>query len=148
MTSIDRPESSSGIVSSADDVLTYNYEHFWLNLSWLTCYERPMVRAWAPYRRLPTSISSPPKAAVSGWPIPEADRCCSTSAARPDRSPSAHPPSRHVSRMAFSSSFITVSVTGCTLCTLVTCSATLVRNSSLVSASACQLQVWPASFQP
>ena len=29
MTSIDRPESSSGIASSADDVLTYNYEHFW-----------------------------------------------------------------------------------------------------------------------
>jgi hypothetical protein len=50
--------------------------------------------------------------------------------------------------MAFSSSFITVSVTGCTLCALVTCSAILVRNSSLVSASACQLQVWPASFQP
>ena len=24
------PESSSGIASSADDVLTYNYEHFWL----------------------------------------------------------------------------------------------------------------------
>ncbi len=30
MTSSDRPGSSSGIASSADDVLTYNYEHFWL----------------------------------------------------------------------------------------------------------------------
>jgi len=29
MMSIDRPESNSGIASSADD-LTYNYEHFWL----------------------------------------------------------------------------------------------------------------------
>jgi DMSO/TMAO reductase YedYZ molybdopterin-dependent catalytic subunit len=29
MTSIDRPESNSGIASSADD-LTYNHEHFWL----------------------------------------------------------------------------------------------------------------------
>jgi len=28
MTSIDRSESNSGIASSADDVLTYNYDHF------------------------------------------------------------------------------------------------------------------------
>ena len=55
---------------------------------------------------------------------------------------------RHVSRTLLRSWFMIVSVRSCTLWTSRTWSATLFINAYSVSASACQLQVWPASFQP
>ena len=88
---IDRPESS-GIASSADDVLTYNYEHFWLKHFVADLLRTSHGAGLRPVSRAPGFDLSPPKAPISGWPIPEADRCCSTSAARPDRSPSAQSP--------------------------------------------------------